>query len=44
VFRVATWYDPHPNWGSGYRFRRLPVVIDPADQSSVTLDLDALGL
>jgi hypothetical protein len=23
---------------------RLPVVIDPADQSSVTLDLDALGL
>jgi hypothetical protein len=22
---------------------RLPVVIDPADQSSVTLDVDALG-
>jgi hypothetical protein len=26
VFRVADWYDPHPGWGSGSRFRLTGVI------------------
>jgi hypothetical protein len=26
VFKVATWYDPHPHWSSGRRFRLTGVV------------------